>query len=108
MDKAYENTSLLRTQADSSTTQPAEQNEESIHGDKQGSHLVTGTGSSFHRSRVVADSPTVISAETGISRSGNTPIPLKTSENVLYDDIKGFKKEQVSTIHFFSQDNSLS
>ena len=64
---------------------------------------MTGTGSSFHHSRVEADSPTVISAETAISRSGNTPIPLKTSENVLYDDIKGFKKEQVSTIHFLAR-----
>ena len=85
--------------------QPAQQHVETTLTHKQGTaDLVTGTESFFPHSRVEADSSTIISAETAVSRSGNTSIPHTTSENVLYDDIMGFRKEQVCTIHF-SLDN---
>ena len=93
-DKAYENTSLLRTEADSSTAQSAQHDEESTLGHKQGSDLVTGSAFPFTLS---TDSSTVVCAERVVSSSRDTPIP-PVAENVVYDEIKRFKTVQESNV----------
>lgn len=71
---------------------------ESTLGHEQGYDLVTGTASPFPLSRIEADStPAIVYTETIVSTSRNIPIPPVT-ENVVYDEIKGFKSEQESNV----------
>ena len=65
---------------------------ESTLGHEQGSDLITGTASPFPLFRVDANY-----TETVVSTSRDTPIPLAT-ENVLYDEINGFKSKQESNM----------
>lgn len=119
-EKGYENVSLLRTQADSSITQPPILKQdlsdftESVASDssktpikpttdtvvydeikelksEQESSLVPVSAST----RVDTDSLTIVYAEMAVSKLRNVPTPPAT-KNVVYNEINMFNSEQVS------------